>query len=957
MNKINSIITNGDNNIIIQDINGSHIYTNSDEGVKKMLAGHSEQIKEILEILKNKQEPVLRQFAEKIYNIGYVKNMVVSGGKIDVKKAENVTINQAPKSIQKFLTNPITISSKFWGREDTLRQLAQKLNTEKQVALVGVKGIGGIGKTYIAAEFVHRYKEQYDYIVWLDYSDNLSNVLTSPLLMQNLEVEFQEKLEDTLAIIKNRLENLKGKKLFVLDNVTNIRDFYPDIDLLPLNSWQILCTTRSNDIEDFENIEIGVLPLHEARMLFCEHYLNIKVKNISAEEAYSKLNTDETQNLDDLLKNRIDFHTLTITLLAKTANSAKMTIADLNNTMKDENLDTQVFEEDLYAQYDRQQRKMFAILLKAFSLANINKKQLELLKHYSLFPSSPIEFQNLGELLSDTFPALGNLINELTEKGWLEKIENIEGVLKQFYRMHQILQEMVLLQQIVTFNELIPLVGRLNNLLDTDLNRIHPNEKFKWVIFGDSLLNKFNKLPKLAQSIETLPISKLQNSLALVHRELGSYTKAKELLQKTVTVHEKHLGDKHQTTAVSYHNLALTLQNLGDYEGAIDYFQKAIKIDEKQYGQTHPRTALSYICLATVLRDLGDYLGAKELLQKAIINHEKNLGKDHPNTVTSYSNLALVHRELGEYLQAKKLFHKVLMLNIKNFGKEHPETADSYNNLATVNRALGDYVGARELFQKAINYYEKYFGKEHPKTAISYSGYAMMLQSIGDYTNAKNFFQKALKSDEKNYGPEHPNTARSYSNLATVLEDLRDYTGAKELLEKAVIANEKNLGPAHPNTATNYSNLALILQDLGDYAKAKELLLKAIIADDKNYGPEHPNKAISYSNLALVLQDLGDYTGARELFLKSIFINEKNFGDNHPNTATGYNNLAWLYIKLNEFEKAIELWEKCYPILSNYLGDYHPNTQIVTMALKKYKKKKHNIIRRFFNLFDIYHLK
>jgi hypothetical protein len=53
------------------------------------------------------------------------------------------------------------------------------------------------------------------------------------------------------------------------------------------------------------------------------------------------------------------------------------------------------------------------------------------------------------------------------------------------------------------------------------------------------------------------------------------------------------------------------LQDLGDYTGAKELLEKSVASNEKNFGPDHPSTASSYSCLATVLKDLGDYPGAK----------------------------------------------------------------------------------------------------------------------------------------------------------------------------------------------------------------------------------------------------------------------------------------------------------------------------------------------------------
>jgi len=76
-----------------------------------------------------------------------------------------------PGSRMPFAVNPL-----FVGREDELRTLARQLKAGNASAVVQVEsaatGLGGIGKTELAAEFVHRYGRYFEGgVFWLSFAD------------------------------------------------------------------------------------------------------------------------------------------------------------------------------------------------------------------------------------------------------------------------------------------------------------------------------------------------------------------------------------------------------------------------------------------------------------------------------------------------------------------------------------------------------------------------------------------------------------------------------------------------------------------------------------------------------------------------------------------------------------------------------------------------------------------
>jgi hypothetical protein len=72
--KINKLEVSGNNEIVIQDVSGTHVYANSDGGAKQLISDFRQEIGEIRTFLKQSREPILQQFAEKIYNISKIEN-------------------------------------------------------------------------------------------------------------------------------------------------------------------------------------------------------------------------------------------------------------------------------------------------------------------------------------------------------------------------------------------------------------------------------------------------------------------------------------------------------------------------------------------------------------------------------------------------------------------------------------------------------------------------------------------------------------------------------------------------------------------------------------------------------------------------------------------------------------------------------------------------------------------
>jgi tetratricopeptide (TPR) repeat protein len=819
----------------------------------------------------------------------------------EYQKTYTHTAKTLPHELSTYL--PHTDSNKIVGRQTDLNNLHTLLTTQKEVVLV--TAIGGVGKTTLLQAYVHQYYDHYNHLLWITQQDNTdlgSAFITAKGLIDNLNInttamEPNEWFDETLRQLKNIEQR---PNLLIIDNANNNLLHYKH-QLPAQPNWHLLIASREQ-IEGYKHYALGFLSADDALALFYTHYTRQQIS---------------TQDAETLLKN-IEYHTLTIELLAKTAQVMRLSANDLHKTLPN-NAQT-------YINVDHQQNpttkidRVLTYLCSIFDVSQLNPDQLHLLQHFACLPPDFIPYDTLNEILQTDTPTtqapLPIVLQQLSEKGWLTS-----NTANDTYKMHPIIATVIYHKQLITVNNAAPLITTITEKLSIDETKDNPTHKFKWVDYGKTLLRLFddNEIPEIVY---------LQNNLAMVLRDLGEYAQAKVLLQKAVAYDEKIFGEDHPNATTSYSNLALVLQNLGEYAQAKTLLQRAVASNEKKFGEDNPDTIGTYSSLALVLQDLGEYVEAKVLLQKAVAFNKKKFGEHHPYTASSYSNLANVLHYLGDYTQAKILLQKVITSDEKNFGEDHPSTIISYNNLASVLQSLGDYAQAKTLFQKTVAFYEKNFGEDHPTTATSYNNLASVLQHLGNYAQAKTLLQKAMVADEKNFGEDHSTTALRYNNLAMVLKDLGDYIEAKALLQKAVASAEKNFGEDHPSTATRYSNLALVLQNLGEYAEAKTLLQKAVASAEKNFGEDHLTTARGYNNLANLLQHLGDYVEAKTLLQKAVVFYEKNFGEDHPTSAISYSNLANSYYHEGNMPHCIALRQKALAIFQKTFPNGHPQITI-----------------------------
>jgi transcriptional regulator with XRE-family HTH domain len=108
------------------------------------------------------------------------------------------------------------------------------------------------------------------------------------------------------------------------------------------------------------------------------------------------------------------------------------------------------------------------------------------------------------------------------------------------------------------------------------------------------------------------------------------------------------LGENHPHTLTAAHYLAWTLLEMGRHAESRDLNRDTLTRRQRVLGEDHPDTLYSAHNLAIDLRELGEVQAARDLDQDTLERRRRILGPDHPDTLASAANLATDIRALGE---------------------------------------------------------------------------------------------------------------------------------------------------------------------------------------------------------------------------------------------------------------------------------------------------------------------
>ncbi len=182
---------------------------------------------------------------------------------------------------------PFHRNALFTGRETTLEHI-HALFHDRGTHVVALTGLGGIGKTQIAIEYVYRFRQDYDIIVWLHAEDSTTLTADCTKLLRQLHLlkGDEQQQGQSIEIMQHWLARQRNL-LLILDNGEDGRLIQ---QLLPsFLTGHVLLTTRTQvtgtmaqqvDLKQMTEDESMLLLLRRAKLLSPDTSMSDVAQNI-----------------------------------------------------------------------------------------------------------------------------------------------------------------------------------------------------------------------------------------------------------------------------------------------------------------------------------------------------------------------------------------------------------------------------------------------------------------------------------------------------------------------------------------------------------------------------------------------------------------------------------------------------------------------------------------------------
>jgi tetratricopeptide (TPR) repeat protein len=190
----------------------------------------------------------------------------------------------------------------FVGREEEIKAIFESLNPNSRTFIIGIEGIGGVGKSALATEGAHLCveKELFESVIWISSKE-------STLTLHGIEPVIPEakSLSDILITIGTSLGNPTIGNLSIQDQIKRAYNLLArNTTLLVLDNFESLSKTEQHDILDFlRRSPITLKVIVTSRERVTEGQI-IRLQGLSFEESNALLTWDAQQKNIQLTQNQ-----------------------------------------------------------------------------------------------------------------------------------------------------------------------------------------------------------------------------------------------------------------------------------------------------------------------------------------------------------------------------------------------------------------------------------------------------------------------------------------------------------------------------------------------------------------------------------------------------------------------------------------------------------------------------
>jgi cellulose biosynthesis protein BcsQ len=799
----------------------------------------------------------------------------------------------------------------FTGRGEVLEALRDELSAGVAVVLPqALYGLGGVGKTQVAAEYAHRFAADYDVVWWVSAEQPTRVRASLAELADRLHVPPAANLTETAMLVKDALRRGDPYRrwLLIFDNAEDPDELE---QYIPQGTGHVLVTSRNQDwAKRYDHIEVNVFHREESIALLTRRCpALVRADADSVAEALGDLPLAVEQ---------------AGAWLQSTGTSVQEYLTLVNTEI------TRLLGENRPASYPNSAAATWLVSIDA--LRTRSPAAAQLLELCAFFAPEPIPVslfydEAVVRLLAAHQPKargsllLAPLIREISRFA-LARVDQSQNVIQVHRLVQAVVRDQMSQQQQDAARHNVHMTLAAANPHDTDLQA-------NWERYGDLFPHL---LPSGAIECDDDSVREFVLDEVRYLWKLGDHTGSREVAELVLDDWKDRWGadDPMRLYAGTY--LANAVRSLGDYDSALDADTRYERRLHAAVGDKHAYTLMAGRGLAADLRGLGKYAEALAADEESLRLFEEVFGDDHPETLKVANNLAVSLLLVGKPAEARDRDERTLTSRREILGPRDLYTLFSASNLARTRRETGNFAGSRTLQEETLERYRQQLESvepDHQELLRSAKDLAVTLRKLGLFADARRMSEDTLGRYRRTQGESHPDTLACATNLGCDLIAMEEYEEARALLKETSERYRRALGEGHPFTLACDNNLAIVLRLLGERTAARALAERTWDAYQRVLGEGHPYTLACAVNVANSRYDSGEVSSARDIDDQTGQRYELVYGAQHPETLAARSNLSISLEALGQTDLARRVRRETLEAVRAALGPDHPNAHRV----------------------------